>query len=293
MATNTIVVCGGTGSQGRAVITSLLATNQWNVVAISRTPGGAPAQALERSGVRVVEGNLLDRGSLEAAFQGAYGVFGVTQPWSADHKSCDTAGEVQQGRNIVDAARDAGVGHLVLSTVLQIAQGRTGIPHVDSKLEVEEYALAQKVPLTLLRPGSFMDNIGQPFFPVKPGKVRGFTARDAKVPYVACADIGTMAAMAFARPQEFVGTAVDVVGDLVSGGEIAAILGRLRGQRFKYTAVPALAMRLFAPREFYLMRRAFENLGRPPLPPAYVKAVEGTRRLLPDATTMEKFLAGR
>lgn len=87
------------------------------------------------------------------------------------------------------------------------------------------------------------------------------------------------------------GTSSTRPATLASGDDIAATLGRLRGRRVKYTSVPGWAMRLFAPREFYLMRRAFEDLGRPPLPPSYMKAVEETRRILRDTTTLEKFLA--
>ncbi|MCK6533788.1 MAG: NmrA family NAD(P)-binding protein [Polyangiaceae bacterium] len=155
-----IAVCGATGNQGRAVVRSLLASGRWEVVALSRSPEGEAAQELARAGARVVRADLADRASLIAAFTGARGVFGVTQPWSPDYKHCDVRGEVSQGKNIVGACLEAGVDHLVLSTVLQLGdQAKTNVPHVDSKLEVESHARAQSVPLTVLRPASFMDNM--------------------------------------------------------------------------------------------------------------------------------------
>jgi len=292
----TIVVCGATGNQGGAVVESLLAGGaRGRVAAISRSPGGGAARALAARGVELRRGDLMDAESLVEAFRGARAVFGVTQPWSADYRTCDVRGEVEQGRNLVDACAAAGVAHLVLSTVLVEGPGPSGIPHVDSKIEVEIRARARGIPLTILRPGSFMDNIGMPFYPVKRNSVRGFVAPDAKMPYIACRDIGVMAARSFERPDEFIGREVNAVGDFISGKEIAAIFARILGvPGFRYTAVPAIAVRLFA-REFWAMRRAFEKNGRPPYPSIIDEWLAETRRVCGEGnvTTMERFLEGR
>ena len=285
----TIVVCGATGNQGRAVVRHLLAARGWNVVAMTRTPGRARAGELARSGVRVVRGDLLDRESLREAVRNAHGVFGLTQPWSPDYKTCDVAAEIRQGQNLIDACVEAGVEHLVLSTVLLVQPAPTGVPHVDSKVEIEKYARQAHVPITIVRPASFMDNIGTRFFPVKPGRVRGFVAREAKIPYIACADIGGLVSAAFARPDDFRGGAINAVGDFVSGDELAAILTRIHGVPFRYAAPPAFLMWLFA-REFYTMRRGFERYGRPPYPPEVPRYIDETRRIWPETMTVERFL---
>jgi uncharacterized protein YbjT (DUF2867 family) len=284
-----VVVCGATGQQGRAVVRHLLASRCWDVVAVSRTPENDRAAALARAGAEVARGDLLDRPSLERAFKGAYGVFGVTQPWSPDYRTSDIASEIRQGQNIVDASVAAGVTHLVFSTALSPESGVTGIPHVDSKVTIEAYARAAQVPMTIIRPAQFMDNIGSRFFPVKRGRVRGFVAGDAKVPYIACADIGGLVSVAFSRRAELVGTVINGVGDFVSGNDIAEILTRLRGRRFRYTAPPAWLLWVVA-REFYAMRQLFERYGRPPYPPQFAAYMDDTRRLWPDAMTMEDFL---
>ncbi|RPI51772.1 MAG: NmrA/HSCARG family protein [Acidobacteria bacterium] len=286
---STIVVCGATGNQGRAVVRHLLARRRWDVVAMTRAPDSTRAVEAARAGARVVRGDLLDRESLRDAFRGAHGVFGVTQPWSPDYKTCDVAGEIRQGRNLIDACVDAGVEHLVLSTVLPVATAPTGVPHVDSKVEIEKYAREMHVPMTVIRPASFMDNIGTRFFPVKPGRVRGFVARDAKVPYIACADIGGLVSVAFVRSDQLRGSEINAVGDFVSGDEIAAILARIHGAPFRYTVPPAFLMWLFA-REFYTMRRSFERYGRAPYPPEVSAYIDQTRRLWPETMTLERFL---
>jgi hypothetical protein len=216
----------------------------------------------------------------------------VTQPWSPDYKRCDIAAEIRQGRNIVDACLEAGVEHLVLSTLLLLGNDDTGVPHIDSKRVIESYARQKNAPVTFVRPGSFMDNIGLPFFPVKRGRVRGFVAADAKVPYVACSDVGGLVCLAFARGRESV-REIDAVSDFRSGLELAAMLGRLHGgAAFKYSVPPALLVRLFA-REFYAMRRLFERCGRPPYPPEIDRFKQQTRQLWPQAMTLEQFLQQR
>lgn len=285
----TLVVCGATGQQGRAVVRHLLANPSYDVVAISRAPEGTASASLERAGARVMYGDLLDRESLLRVFRGADGVFGVTQPWSRDYKTCDVVSEIRQGQNIVMACRNADVRHLVLSTAFLFQPGMTGMPHVDSKIAIEEYAWAARVPLTIVRPASFMENIGSRFFPVRPGSVRGFVAGDAKVPYIACDDIGGLVSVAFARPKEFMGCEVAAIGDFVSGFEIADMLSRRYGQPFRYTTPPAFLMRLFA-REFYTMRRAFERYGRAPYPSTIRTSLDKMRQLWPAAKTMESFV---
>ena len=102
-------------------------------------------------------------------FPDSHCIFGVTQPWSSDYKKCNPGAEIKQGRDIVDACVECGVDHLVISTVMQTTHGKTGIPHVDSKFVVDDYTRDSGVPYTFLRPAQFMDNVGQPYFPVKKG----------------------------------------------------------------------------------------------------------------------------
>jgi hypothetical protein len=138
-----------------------------------------------------------------------------------------------------------------------------------------------------------MDNVGAPYAPLRPGKVNGFVDAKAMVPFVACQDIGALVAAAFERPTELMGLQIGAVGELVSGEEIARILSRLRGgEPFRYRAIPAFLMWLFA-REFHGMRRFFERFGKPPFPPEFLAAVEDTQRLCPGWASMARHLEAR
>lgn len=286
----TVVVCGATGNQGGAVVQSLLNSQKWDVIALSRNPTGGPAQALKNKGVVVKKADLQDKVSLIQAFQNAYGVYGVTEPWSPDNKKCNISAEIEQGHNIADACLQTGIKHLVLSTVLHFGMEKTGISHVDSKLLIEEHVLKSKVPCTFLKPASFMDNIGAPYFPVKKGSITGFVDGDAKVVYVSCVDIGVFAGIAFENPDKYIGKAIDLVGDFISGEELCNILSRLRkGEHFKYKAVPRLLIRIFA-KEFYQMRLTFEKWGRPPYPKEIGDAINNCRSVYPKIMSLEQYL---
>jgi uncharacterized protein YbjT (DUF2867 family) len=288
---NLIAVCGATGQQGRAVIASLLARQKFAIRALSRQPDGAAARKLRDRGVTVVQADLDDPASLTAAFAGAHGVFGVTQPWSVDYKRADPTREIAQGRHIADACEKNGTRHLVLSTGISLSNAPTGVPHADSKLVIEDDVRSRPVPWTILHPGTFMDNIGQPFFAVKNTTIKGFTDGDAKLPFACCRDIGEAAATVFEQGEPWTRKAINLVSAFVSCDQLAADLGQLRGKKYRYKGVPAFLMRLFAP-EFYKMRRAFEVNGRPPYryQAAIDEALRETRALVPDAWGLPEYL---
>ncbi len=282
-----VVVCGATGNQGGAVLDALLRRGRLKVRALVRDPRRAAPLVVR--GVELVTGDLRDTDSLVRAFAGAAGVFGMTQPWSSDYRKADIAAELIQGRSLVEASSRAGV-RLVLSTVFVPDLKPMGIPHVDSKIEIEKTAQRLGNRLIVVAPGSFLDNIGQPWFPVRKGKIRGFVDVDARVPLVACRDIGEAAAVLLENFDTYAGRRFSLVDGFYSGREICENLSRLRGgEPFRWSAPPRLLMRLFA-KEFYKMRTAFEEYGSRPISRQMADAVRETEELVPDHLTLETYL---
>jgi uncharacterized protein YbjT (DUF2867 family) len=294
MYTRTIAVCGATGQQGGATVQSLLKKKLGgDIIAISRNPNSDKAKALAQQGVKVLKADLLDMESLVAAFRKATMVFGVTQPFSDDYKKSSSSAEVTQGKNIVDACLKVGVEYLVQSTVFNPGTKAFGVPHLDSKTTITTYLKNSGLAYAILKPASFMDNIGTSFFSVKKGKIRGFTDGNAKILYISVKDIGEFASMVFENPALYRKKELDLIADFVSGDELAQILTKIRnGQRFTYSAVPRLAMWIFA-REFYQMRKAFEKSGRPPFPPEIEAAIQKCKEMNPRVLTMERYLLMR
>ena len=110
-----IAVLGSTGSQGSGLVSAILADPNGGFAAraITRDPSKDAAKAMAAKGAEVVAGNLDDVESLKKAFAGAYGVFAVTNFW--EHFSGEK--EIAQAKNIAEAAKAAGVKHVIWSTL--------------------------------------------------------------------------------------------------------------------------------------------------------------------------------
>jgi len=131
-----ITVIGGTGLQGGGVVDALLARGEFKVRVSSRDPASTAAQALAGRNVEVVKADLLDAGSLSAAFGGAYGAFVVTNFWDPGIGTR----EPEVGAAAVKAARAAGVEHLIWSTlpdVEKLSGGRLNVAHFTGKASVD------------------------------------------------------------------------------------------------------------------------------------------------------------
>src|SRR5882762_6173842 len=132
MAKSIISVIGGTGLQGGGVVSALLAQGEFKVRVASRNPASEAARALAARDVEVVHADLLDPGSLMAAFKGAYGAFIVTDFW----EPTQGAREEEIGAAAVRAAREACVEHLIWSTlpdVEKLTDGRRKVIHFSGK----------------------------------------------------------------------------------------------------------------------------------------------------------------
>src|ERR1700745_2678590 len=124
-----IAVIGATGQQGSGVVRALQASDQFKVRALSRNPDKHRELADE-----VVEADLNRPETLNAALEGAHGVFLVTNYREAG------ADELKQATAVVRAAKDAGVEHFIWSTlpdVEQISGGKFDVPHFTGKAKID------------------------------------------------------------------------------------------------------------------------------------------------------------
>lgn len=289
MEKKTIAVCGASGQQGGAVVAAAL-KKDWNIVALTRHPEHPKATELRAKGVKIIKADLLDKVSLLSAFKNVDAVFGITQPWSADYKKVNVDAEIQQGKNIIDACIEINIPHLTLTTAANTGGDYSiKIPHIESKIQIENYLKSTSLPHTILKPASFMDNIGMNFFPIKKGIVRGFTDADAKLPFIATKDIGEIAVIVMQQPENFRQQEINLIADYISGNEIATLLTKIRhGEHFKFKAAPRWLMRLFA-KEFYDMRVAFEKYGRPPYGNEFLDAIQHCKKIYPELMSLEQY----
>ncbi|KAH6656181.1 hypothetical protein F5X68DRAFT_178887 [Plectosphaerella plurivora] len=152
----TIFVVGGTGQQGGGVLNALLSHGHSDLVirALTRNPSSSAARTLETRGVQPVKGDLLDRSSLLAALAGVDRAYLVTDFRGPE----DVEGELKQGRLFIDTAKEAGVSHIVFSSVAgaDIAQA---VDHFYTKFKLEEDLRASGLGWTIVRPVGFMEVI--------------------------------------------------------------------------------------------------------------------------------------
>jgi uncharacterized protein YbjT (DUF2867 family) len=231
-----IAVIGATGQQGGAVARALQASGQFKVRALTRNPGKHRELADE-----VVEADLDRPETLKAAFEGAHGVFLVTNFWEQG------TDELKQATAAVRAARNAGVRHFVWSTlpdVEAISGGKFHVPHFTGKARidriVEEAGFASHTFVIapffyqnlvgLLAPQKQADGSLGWALPINPS-VRGIHMADIR-------ELGDLVAGAFAHPdQAGNGEYLPLVGDLMSFDDIVDTLNR-QGHKLAFKQVP-------------------------------------------------------
>lgn len=233
----TVVVVGATGKQGGATAAHLLAAG-WHVRALTRNPTGPAGSALAAAGAEVVAADMDDPFSLAQAMTGAHGVFSV-QPAPHDPGApvgYGTETEVRWGRAVADAARTAGLSHLVYASLVEAAD-RTGVPSFDSKWEIERHIAAIGLTATVLRPATFMEGLVVSK-DVLDGSFTHLLDPDTKYQLIAVDDIGAFAALAFAEPSLYAGRSLTIAGDERTPRELATVLGRALGHPVAYHQIP-------------------------------------------------------
>ena len=232
-----IAVIGATGQQGGGVVRALQASGQFKVRALTRNPGEHRELAEE-----VVEADLDKPETLKAAFEGAQGVFLVTNFWAYGG-----ADEFKQATAAVRAAKDSGVNHFIWSTlpdVEAISGGKFNVPHFTGKAKidrvVQEAGFANH---TFVIAPFYYGNLTGMMAPQKQadGSVGWTLPLNPTVRVIHMGDInelGNIVAGAFAHPDEAGnGEYLPLVGDFMSFNEIVETLNR-QGHNFSYKQVP-------------------------------------------------------
>jgi uncharacterized protein YbjT (DUF2867 family) len=249
----TIAVVGATGAQGSGLVRAILDDpgGGFAVRALTRDANSEKARQLARAGAQVVSANLDDPESLVAAFQDAHGAFCVTFFW--DHFSPEK--ELAQAKTMAQAAKDAGLRHVIWSTLedtrrwvplgddrMPTLMGKYKVPHFDAKGEADAVFTALGLPVTFLLTSFYWDNFIH--FGMGPRKGQNgslaFTLPmgDKKLPGIAAEDIGRCAYGIFKAGPEWIGKTVGIAGEHLTGAQMAASLSAALGNPVVYNAVP-------------------------------------------------------
>ncbi|WP_037838167.1 NmrA/HSCARG family protein [Streptomyces sp. NRRL S-337] len=283
-AGKTVAVVGATGLQGRAVSRHLLSSG-WQVRALTRDPDGPSAVALASAGAQVVRAEMEDLASLEAAADGAYGVFSVQptvgSPGTAPGFSAED--EVRWGMNVAKAAHTAGVSHFVFTSVAGADRhGTEALPqNLVSKWRIEQRIAELGLPATILRPVSFMENFTGGYA-LQGGALATAIAPDTPQQIMAVDDVGFVTALAFSRPEDWIGRAVTLAADELTPVQIAAAIEKALGHPLPYVQIPIEAIRALSEDFAFAMEWLNER--------GYRADIPASRRIHPTAMDFRTWL---
>ena len=255
-----IAVLGATGSQGGGMAQAILndSGGDFAVRAITRDANSDAAKALAARGAEVVTADLDDEASITKAFEGAYGAYCVTFFWAhfSPHK------ENQHAQTLANAAKAANLQHVIWSTLedtrqwvpitddrMPTLQEKYTVPHYDAKGEVDHVFSDLGLPVTFLRTSFYWDNMYG--FGMGPAKGEDgqyaitFPMGDKQFPGIAAEDIGGCAYGIFKNGSEHIGKTIGIVGENLTGAEMAEKLTKGLGVDVKYNAVPPDMYRSF------------------------------------------------
>jgi hypothetical protein len=299
-----IAVLGSTGSQGGGLCRAILADASGGFAcrAVTRDPAKDKAKALTSAGAQVVKADLDDVESLKKAFAGAYGVYAVTNFW--EHFSGEK--EKAQAKNVAEAAKAAGVKHVIWSTLedirkfmkpddkrMPILQEKYRVPHFDAKADANAYFAG--VPTTFLVTSFYWDNLYM--FGLAPKKGEDgqlswtFPMGNAKMAGIAAEDIGKVAYGIFKAGTQYIGKTVGVMGEALTIEQMGKTITKALGVGpVKYNAVEADVYRSFGfpgADEMGNMFQAYRDFEKEMLAN---RSSETARKLNPSLQTFEQFV---
>ncbi|MCX8525560.1 NmrA family NAD(P)-binding protein [Chryseobacterium formosus] len=242
-----IVVAGAAGTQGGAVVDALLAKGI-AVRAIVRNKNTDAAKALAARNVDVVEASFDDVESLTEAVRGGTGIFSMQMGSHPGNKG----EESQHAKNLVTAAKSAGVEQIVHTSVARAGDHKNFVGWNEGKWEPtywEEKVAAIDIVKeagfsywTIIKPPLIMENLlpskSATLFPtIAQGKLFSALQPETILDWISPQNIGQFAAEAFVQPEKFNKKEFAIVGDKLTLPEIAETLSSVIGRKFEVKTI--------------------------------------------------------
>jgi NAD(P)H dehydrogenase (quinone) len=224
-----LLVTGATGQLGRATLEFLLKKPEHGpLAALVRSPH--KAGDLQARGVDVRAGDYRDRASLVAAFHAIDTLVFIS--------GSDLHERAQQHRNVVEAAREAGVGHVIYTSFLKgspATKFRAGLDHV----ETEKAILASGLTYTIMRNTFYADILPMLLGHALETRQWSYPSAGARLSLATRRDMAEALANVAADPVPHANRIYEISpGEALSFAEIAALLTARIGQPVTYTDIP-------------------------------------------------------
>jgi len=242
-----LAVFGATGQQGGSVINYVLndleLSQKYKIRAVTRDVNSEKAKQLKEK-VEVVQGDVLNRASLETALTGAHTIFAMTTP-SFGPDALDV--EYNSGKTIADVAVEKGAEYIIFSSlppVKEISGGKyTKVTPFDAKAKAEQHIRGLHIKSAFFSPGSFMENFQSIFAPRQAPDgtwvVAFHTSPKAQLPLIdAVGDTGKFVGAILAEPDKYEGKTFCAATALYNMEEIAAIMSKATDKTVVYKQIP-------------------------------------------------------
>ena len=242
-----LAVFGATGQQGGSVIDYVLndpvLSQKYKIRAITRDVNSEKAKQLK---VEVVQGDVLNRASLETALTGAHTVFAMTTSFGPDALEA----EYSSGKTIADVAVEKGAEYIIFSTlpsVREISGGKyTKVTFFDAKAKAEQYIRRLHIKSAFIAPGSFMENFQNSHHFLAPRQAPDGTysialptSPTAQLPLIdVVRDTGKFVGAILAEPDKYEGKTFCAATALYSFEEIVTIMSKATGKTIVYKQIP-------------------------------------------------------
>jgi uncharacterized protein YbjT (DUF2867 family) len=257
-----ILVVGATGLLGSEICRRLTAGGKPTRALVRSTSDQAKVDKLKRCGAEIVQGDLRDGASLNAAWQGVTAVISTVsamprsyQPGENDIQTVDLDGVM----NLIDAAKTAGVEHFVYTSLS--GQIDLDFPLRNAKRTVEQRLKDSGLSYTILRPSFFMELwLGPARFNVADAKAQIYGRGDNPISWISLQDVAQFAVASLDNPAAR-NTTLELGGPQALGPlQAVQIFEEVCGRAFELQHVPGEALEEQEKAATDPMRRSFAGL---------------------------------
>jgi uncharacterized protein YbjT (DUF2867 family) len=249
----TVFITGASGNQGGATARNL-AENGCFVKALVRNETSPKAEKLKRPYIQLIKGDLNDPSTYKSQLTNIDGAFAVFTFMNGVKK------EIAEGISFIDAAREMNVPFILYSSVIGADSG-SGIPHWESKNEIEQHLKRSGIPYTIIRPSYFLENF---FIPdvhkrIRKGKMVTPIKKDKVMQFISTEDVGRICAHILMNKDQYFGRTITIAAGQMDMQTAAKTFTNILGKPISYSQLPGLLTRIFLGSDLHTMFKYINN----------------------------------
>jgi uncharacterized protein YbjT (DUF2867 family) len=256
-----VLLIGVTGGTGHHAIQGLLEQGIKDLRILTRKIDlSRPSLAqLSHAGLELVEADLDDATSLAEAFTGVERVY--CHATARDSAKPDPR-EVSRARVLAQVAQAKGIRHFVYNSAGG-ADRHSGIGHIEQKYQVEQILKQAGLLTTMLRACLFMEEFWKRY--TRPSVLKGsfsFAVQPNKpLHLITTKDMGRVAAYVMQHPEQYIGKAIELAGDVLTPLQMADVFAQVQGKPVVYKEVPPWIFLLLFRKSLFDLIQWYRNHG--------------------------------